>query len=230
MIIISLDGITLPQPRTVETVRLAPANRVDVVLRFDEPGTFVVRKEEFQNGGGAAFPAQGLAVIKVQGEAFNLPLPSGNLTTPSQLPSIQPGEVTEPMRTLTYAVTPNMGPVIGGMNAAKFSMDGVLFDPNVVNQTISLNSVIEWKLENTSGAWHSHHIHINPFQVFETSDGELNGLPLTEPVWLDTVDIPPMGFVKFRSRYPDFTGKYVQHCHVLTHEDIGMMQIVEVVP
>ena len=39
MIIISLDGITLPQPRTVETVRLAPANRVDVVLRFDEPGS-----------------------------------------------------------------------------------------------------------------------------------------------------------------------------------------------
>ena len=44
MTVISLDGITLPQPRTVETVRLAPANRVDVVLRFDEPGTFVVRQ------------------------------------------------------------------------------------------------------------------------------------------------------------------------------------------
>ena len=58
----------------------------------------------------------------------------------------------------------------------------------------------------------------------------LNGFPLTEPVWLDTVDIPPMGFVKFRSRYPDFIGTFVQHCHILTHEDIGMMQLVQIVP
>ena len=51
--VISLDGITLPQPLTLDTIRLAPANRADVVLRFDEPGTFTVRKEEFKNGGGA---------------------------------------------------------------------------------------------------------------------------------------------------------------------------------
>jgi len=227
--VISLDGITLPQPLTLDTIRLAPANRADVVLRFDEPGTFTVRKEEFKNGGGAANPEQGLALIRVQGEAFNLPLPSGNLTTPAQLPTIQPGEVTE-SRDLVYAVSQTGGPLIGGQEGPNFTIDGVRFDPNVVNQTILLNSVIEWTLMNTSGAWHSHHIHINPFQVFETSNGMLNGFPLTEPVWLDTVDIPPMGFVKFRSRYPDFIGKYVQHCHILTHEDIGMMQIVEVVP
>ncbi len=229
MTVISLDGITLPQPLTLDTIRLAPANRADVVLRFDEPGTFTVRKEEFQNGGGAANPAQGLAVIKVEGEAFNLPLPTGNLTTPAQLPTIQAGEVTE-FRDLTYAVSPMGGPMIGGMEAPNFTIDGVRFDPNVVNQTISLNSVIEWTLMNTSGAWHSHHIHINPFQVIETSNGMLNGFPLTEPVWLDTVDIPPMGFVKFRSRYPDFIGTFVQHCHILTHEDIGMMQLVQFVP
>jgi FtsP/CotA-like multicopper oxidase with cupredoxin domain len=163
----------------------------------------------------------------VEGQSFDMSLPT-TLTTPAQLPDINDAEITE-QRTLTYAVANSGGPPIGGQDSPNFTIDGVRFDPQVVNQMIPLNAVVEWTLTNTSGAWHSHHIHINPFQVTETSDGLLNGFPLTEPVWLDTVDLPPMGFVKMRQRYVDFAGLFVQHCHILTHEDIGMMQNVEVV-
>ncbi|MBI3924386.1 MAG: hypothetical protein HY319_02490 [Armatimonadetes bacterium] len=41
----------------------------------------------------------------------------------------------------------------------------VRFDPNVVNEVISLGSVLEWTVMNTSGAFHPHPIHIQPFQV-----------------------------------------------------------------
>ena len=54
-----------------------------------------------------------------------------------------------------------------------------------------------------------------------------NGYPI--PRWQDTVYIPHNGGrVIFRSRFWDYTGKYVNHCHLLQHEDWGMMQVVEV--
>jgi len=49
------------------------------------------------------------------------------------------------------------------------------------------------------------------------------------PVWRDTVKIPGCGFVKMRTRYTDFIGTFVQHCHILDHEDQGMMQLIDIV-
>ena len=49
-------------------------------------------------------------------------------------------------------------------------------------------------------------------------------------IWWDDIAIPPGGYVKFLSRFVDFTGQYVLHCHILAHEDRGMMQLVEVAP
>ena len=47
---------------------------------------------------------------------------------------------------------------------------------------------------------------------------------LSEPMWMDTVAIPRNGGrVVFRTRFDDFVGKWVNHCHVLSHEDAGMM-------
>ncbi len=235
--VISLDGITLAETKSLDSLQLAPANRADIIITIDNPGRYAVRKDPFSNNVNND-PDEGfdLAFIEVvEGPNQQMAIPS-SLTVPAQLPTILPSEVTE-SRTLVYEVNfdsnpgpPTPGPSIGGQNAPNFTINRERFDANVINQTIELNAVVEWTLINTSPAWHSHHIHINPFQVFESSDGNLNGFPLTEPVWLDTVDIPPHGFIKARQRFPDFTGKFVLHCHVLTHEDIGMMQIVEVVP
>ena len=47
--------------------------------------------------------------------------------------------------------------------------------------------------------------------------------------WEDTTPIPAFGEIVIRTRFLDFTGKYVYHCHILEHEDMGMMGIVEVV-
>ena len=86
--------------------------------------------------------------------------------------------------------------------------------------------MIEWTLTNTSPAWHPHHIHVHPFQVVASSDGMLDGIPLLGPTWADTVNIPPGGSVTLRQRFPDDPGLFVIHCHILVHEDIGMMQNV----
>jgi hypothetical protein len=64
-----------------------------------------------------------------------------------------------------------------------------------------------------------------PFQVLET-----NGKPvgLASPVWQDVVAIPSGGSVKIRHKFADFKGVYVMHCHILAHEDRGMMRLVRV--
>jgi hypothetical protein len=84
----------------------------------------------------------------------------------------------------------------------------------------------------TKGADHPFHIHVNPCWVtrIEVPDehGRLHNV-LDEPRWLDTVAIPRGGRVVFRSRFADYVGAWVNHCHILMHEDHGMMQAVAAV-
>ena len=84
---------------------------------------------------------------------------------------------------------------------------------------------------STKAADHPFHIHINPAWVLRIDvpdeNGELHNV-LPEPRWMDTVAIPRNGGrVVFRTRFDDFVGQWVHHCHILLHEDNGMMQIVD---
>ncbi len=83
------------------------------------------------------------------------------------------------------------------------------------------------------GADHPFHIHVNPCWVtrIDVPDehGRLHNI-LDAPRWMDTVSIPRGGRVVFRSRFADYVGRWVNHCHILMHEDHGMMQMVETVP
>jgi FtsP/CotA-like multicopper oxidase with cupredoxin domain len=98
-----------------------------------------------------------------------------------------------------------------------------------LKQTVAFGSVEEWTIFNMNNIRHPFHIHINPFQVVK-----INGQPIA-PFWADTIALPPGGSpteptsVTFRTRFRDFAGTYVMHCHMLAHEDMGMMQMIEVV-
>jgi len=87
------------------------------------------------------------------------------------------------------------------------------------------------RLITTTTVDHPFHIHINPFWLsrLEVPDRQGNLVNiLSEPRWQDVAWIPRgTGRVAFRARFPDFTGIWVNHCHILLHEDNGMMQIVE---
>jgi len=94
----------------------------------------------------------------------------------------------------------------------------------------------EWTILNRSNSDHPFHIHQNPFLVTH-----INGIELTEPEWHDTILIPAhsdrdmpvetAGSVTFRTFFDPITfGQFVMHCHILTHEDVGMMQELEIVP
>lgn len=82
----------------------------------------------------------------------------------------------------------------------------------------------------TRGIDHPFHIHTNPFWLMRVEVPDKNGNLvniLSEPTWHDVMWIPRNGGrIVFRSRFPDFVGKMVNHCHILQHEDNGMMQEV----
>ena len=102
----------------------------------------------------------------------------------------------------------------------------------------------EWTLINRSFSDHPFHIHVNPFLVTH-----INGQALPEPEWRDTILVPAAtggqvpdsnsrninladhGTITFRTFLdPLFPGSFVFHCHILTHEDVGMMQEIEILP
>ena len=108
------------------------------------------------------------------------------------------------------------------------TIDNAMFQDGVVNQCMSLNTIEDWKITNLGGTFHPFHIHVNPFQVIAINDGKTTTQLPAPYVWQDTIALPPGGYVITRSKFVDFTGKFVLHCHILAHEDLGMMQLVEV--
>lgn len=107
------------------------------------------------------------------------------------------------------------------------TIDRQAFDGEVA-QTMALGTAEEWSVRNNTQVLHVYHIHVNPFFITHIN-GE--ALPEESPLarWQDTIGVPLGGQIGFKTRFETFTGKFVIHCHVLPHEDQGMMQIVEVV-
>jgi suppressor of ftsI len=119
------------------------------------------------------------------------------------------------------------------------TINGQVFDPNAMPAVApTLGDVQDWTLENDTPGPHPFHIHVNPFQVLQVSDPVTNDLkPYDAPGLEDTVTIPAQqtingvvkpGLVVIRNHFVDFPGWFVFHCHILSHEDDGMMLTVEV--
>ncbi len=212
--VISRDGIAFAAAST-EQVSLAPANRFDILIRGGAPGVYSVRKGVGTSGMNPD-PEVVLMTLEVAGTPVDMAMPS---TLPNPFTPITDDELTG-SRLLTFAVGPG-GPA---PNFPNFTIDGNRYDPDRIDQLVNLNAVEEWTLVNNSNVGHPFHIHVNDFQVMS-----VNGVAPPVPLWLDTVDIPANGNVVIRQRFTDFTGEFVLHCHILVHEDLGMMQNVSVV-
>lgn len=103
-----------------------------------------------------------------------------------------------------------------GMNNQTFNMDSI-------NEVVHLNTTEIWTLVNKTLVAHPFHIHDIEFNIIEKS-----GLPPTpsETGWKDVVLVMPNDSVKFITKFTTFadnTTPYMYHCHLLHHEDDGMM-------
>jgi FtsP/CotA-like multicopper oxidase with cupredoxin domain len=128
---------------------------------------------------------------------------------------------TDPNSPTTFFITEQ------GQAPAAFTMDQ---PPNIV---VHSGTVEDWVVENHATEDHIFHIHQIHFQVLE-----VNGQPVNDPAIRDTVDLPywdgtgPYPSVKLRMDFRDtnIIGTFVYHCHILQHEDAGMMGEIQVLP
>ncbi|WP_055586830.1 multicopper oxidase domain-containing protein [Streptacidiphilus griseoplanus] len=109
--------------------------------------------------------------------------------------------------------------------ADRYFVNGRQFDMNRVDVRAKLNTVEEWTVRNDSDEEHSLHVHTDQFQVMST-----NGRPEHSHGRQDVVNVPAGGRVVIRIPFTDHTGRTVLHCHILNHEDKGMMAVLEIVP
>jgi FtsP/CotA-like multicopper oxidase with cupredoxin domain len=109
------------------------------------------------------------------------------------------------------------------MRMSQGRINSKLMDMNRVDVSVPLGATEIWEVENLVGMDHPFHLHGFQFQVLDRN-GEL------EPYrsWKDTVNVPKRERVRFIVRYDDHPGKWMFHCHILDHEDQGMMGVLEV--
>ncbi|MGO9977007.1 MAG: multicopper oxidase domain-containing protein [Solirubrobacteraceae bacterium] len=231
---LALDGITLHNMVPQTQLTIGPGSRIDVLVRGPASGTYPFVSEPFQKcfkscldpfagegQSGAPDPGETLMTVQSSGATADDPLPTGQLAYPKWLGDLRHAHV-DVYRTLYFSRVQNLN-----VGTIKFPLNGRTYNPNQVDVTMKLNSVEQWTLANpitgTDDEWHTFHIHINPFQVIS-----INGHPLKYVLWEDNVNLPPGSSIVIRMRPTDFTGKFVFHCHLLFHEDNGMMGVVQV--
>jgi FtsP/CotA-like multicopper oxidase with cupredoxin domain len=199
-------------------ILIAPGQRVDLLVRAGAPGTYELQALPYDQG--YASPTGPIAKVVVAGEPRAMKLPTK--LPPAPFAAIRDDEITG-TRQLTFSAESPENDAAGHWREYKFLVDGRRFDMNRVDHRVRLGAVEEWTVVNLHKDDHIFHIHTNPFQLTK-----VNGVALPEPIWLDTAVLPRNGSMTFRSRFLDFTGRYMLHCHMMNHEELGMMQVVEV--
>lgn len=209
---IAKDGNAFAEIHATDQILLAPAERVEFLVQASTTtGTYELRTLPW----GTAFQAVPdvlLATMEIAGDAVPVqPLPT------QLIPFVDLRDMPiDNERIIVFSPAPPPWYQL---------INNTPFDPNVVNETVKLGALEKWTIQNTTTEFHPFHIHINDFQVIS-----INGEPYEAKGLNDTVSIPPQGELQILHQFLDFTGKYVFHCHILMHEDAGMMAVVEVVP
>ncbi|MEM9025169.1 MAG: multicopper oxidase domain-containing protein, partial [Bacteroidota bacterium] len=117
------------------------------------------------------------------------------------------------------------------INGDGFVVNGAPFNGNRIDCKPLVGSNEEWRVSTQTGS-HPMHIHINHFQVVEFAGREVKPAIWKDCVWVDPADEEagnPDRYAIVRMHYHKYWGDFVMHCHVLDHEDQGMMQRVTVV-
>lgn len=231
-LVTSIDGYPLRRRLQRTSYVLPPGGRVDFLVRLRQPGKYKMVKRRFQGQSRD----QVLAFIETRGRSLNTTLPATVRSLPPFLNPIADNEIVN-RRVVKFQICPDQarGDVCKNFPGAKlcqrgddpvgnaFLIDDKPYDLDRIDHTVKLGTAEEWEIINETGAEHPFHIHINHFQVMQPGVA-----PAFWP-WQDTVSLPTDRSVKIRSRFLDYPGKFLLHCHILLHSDLGMMQNVEVV-
>ena len=250
--VIANDGNLLPNPVQVTSVRIGPAERVDIIIDFGQYAgkTLYLENRLLQINGQGPVPPQGFSSGQVEcntgldanGSPISIlsdirPAGSGDLLLQFQvnLPPVDDDSVNPALNPTFYQLpSTNVAPRI--VRTFKFdrlngqwSINGQFMDCNEFRFTVQQNSAEQWLLTNLSGDWtHPVHIHLEEHQILSR-----NRMPPTlaiEHSRKDVTQVHPNERVQLFFRFRDWLGKYPIHCHNVVHEDHAMMALWHVEP
>ncbi|WP_296636686.1 multicopper oxidase domain-containing protein [Roseovarius sp.] len=223
-IVLSNDGNLLEAPLVEPKIDLWIANRFDVIIDFskykdgDKVQVFNDLEIRGDGAGPTGFTLEGenmMPVLEFRCKGKKKPDPSRVPATMRKLPEIRMSEVRR-KRLFVFDYDNGL-----------WTVNGRLMDPNRVDAKIEQGSAEIWTFRNEGTAWaHPVHTHFEEFQILE-----VNGRPpsAVERARKDVVSLGPGDEVTFFSRWRDFFGKHVMHCHNVVHEDHAMMMRWDIV-
>ena len=212
------DARPLLHPETASEIIIGPSERIDVLVTAGAAGRYRLLSEPTATGpAGDMFPAQTLAVVDAAPDAsLPAPTPLGPLVVNAPLQKPIPDDRIDAHRLVAFSED-----AVTGL----FFINHQTFDPKRVDVKVPLGSIEEWTIRNASEELHVFHIHQLPFQVLS-----IDGKPVRFQGLQDTIDVPIHGEVRIRLAFTDplIVGRFMFHCHILEHEDKGMMAQIEV--
>ena len=224
--LIGLDGGTLPEPTEIEDLILATGERADVLVAGNrEPDASALVSLQYDRGLSGMMSGMGrqhhhraglddgprtLARLSYGEEVAAVPPPK------TLIPAVQ---MPEPIRRREFVLDHGMG------QGQFFLINGSSFEHDRIDTTVQLGTVEDWRIINQAGIDHPFHLHSNAFQVLRQDVA-----PFPFPCWKDVVNVIAYGSTDLRIAFTDFPGKTVYHCHILDHEDQGMMGTLEMKP
>jgi bilirubin oxidase len=225
--LIGTDGGLLDAPLPgLSEILLAPAQRVEVIVTagLTAGAAAVLQSLPYERGtmgmmgsGSSTIPLLTLNYSRTAALPVALPTalrPIASLGTPAAY------------KHLVLSSGMGMG-MMGGGGMMRFLIDGKTFDPARIDLTSRVNQVEQWTVENRSSMDHPFHLHGTQFQVVSRTRG---GATILEPTlaWRDVVNVAAFESVVFKVVQSQL-GKRMYHCHILEHEDQGMMGMLDVV-
>jgi len=222
MVVLSTDGNLLERPQTHESLDLWIAQRHDIVVDFSKyvggDRIRLVNQLEIRPDGAGPTGRIFDEVIPERDGLIEFRVQPGDVIDPSQIPDFMRAkpdiDLAEVRRERLFVFDYDNG---------LWTVNGRLMDPNRVDAAIEQGSAEIWTFRNAGNAWaHPVHTHFEEFQILE-----INGKRVTDDMVengrKDVVSLGPNDEVKFFSRWRDFFGKHVMHCHNVVHEDHAMM-------
>jgi FtsP/CotA-like multicopper oxidase with cupredoxin domain len=222
-------------------------NANEFPVAFDELGNPTFWIPAFTTP-GVGVSELNMLTINVEGDVNEMALPASLNPPTKRLPYILDHEITR-HRTIEFKVTGQVG-VDFNPDAAfpitdnrKFFVNNLHFSGSRINETMLLGTAEEWTITNIHTGPHQFlqinhpfHIHVNWFQVMEIHHPAKDGHDayVEKPNngrgrWVDTIDVPFGGKTIIRHRFENYAGIFPLHCHVIAHEDEGMMHLCEVI-
>lgn len=213
-----------PSPLLTELL-LAPGERAEILLTAPNTASIVRSIQALAYNRGT----MGMAASQTTVTIGNLRTSVDNVAASVSLPlSLRPihsllaqGAVPTTRR---FVLSESGG--MGMSTSGGFLINGKSFDPTRIDTITRVGAVERWEVQNNSTMDHPFHLHGTQFQVISRT---VAGRDVVDsfPAWRDTVNVPPNTTVSFVVRQ-DQTGKRMYHCHILEHEDQGMMGVLQV--